>query len=93
MTDNSLRSFSVFVSVAVKHFTRSDGVNYDAISIKIISVGRYSCLGYPAYKFRLSLRRIILSAVACLAVPHFFTISYKQQNFRNKVLSRKCVLI
>jgi hypothetical protein len=27
MTDKSLRSFSVFVSVAVKHFTGSDGIN------------------------------------------------------------------
>ena len=27
MTDKSLHSFSVFVSFAVKHFTRSDGIN------------------------------------------------------------------
>jgi len=27
MTDKSLRSFSVFVRVSVKHFTGSDGVN------------------------------------------------------------------
>ena len=27
MTDKSLRSFSVFVRVTVKHFTGSDGVN------------------------------------------------------------------
>jgi len=28
MTDKSLRNFSVFVSVIVKHLTRSDGINH-----------------------------------------------------------------
>jgi DNA-directed RNA polymerase alpha subunit len=44
-----------------------------------------------------SLRRVILSSVACLAVEHFSTllVSHKRQDFRNnEVVERKvCVLI
>jgi hypothetical protein len=34
---------------------------------------------------------IILSSVACLAVPHFPTLSPKRLNFRRKLLNTKCV--
>jgi len=34
MTDKSWRSSSTFGSVAVKHFTRSEGIYYEAISTK-----------------------------------------------------------
>jgi hypothetical protein len=33
ITDKSLRSFFVFVRVAVKHFTTSNRINYEAITI------------------------------------------------------------
>ena len=56
MADKFLHSFSVFVSVAVNHFTRSDGINYGAISIKYeMSVCLYSCLsGYTMFSHILS---------------------------------------
>jgi hypothetical protein len=34
MIDKSLRISSVFVSVVVKHYTRSEGINYESINIK-----------------------------------------------------------
>jgi hypothetical protein len=38
------------------------------------------------------MRHIILSSVACLALPYFFTFSHKRYDFREKkLLHIKCV--
>jgi hypothetical protein len=53
--------------------------------LNITSLRPYSCLSYPACNLHL-LRRIILSPVACLVVPHFFLLSHKCHDFREKML-------
>ena len=40
------------------------------------------------------MRRIILSPVSCLALPHSSTLSHKRHDFRSRAIGRKmCVLI
>jgi hypothetical protein len=39
------------------------------------------------------MRRIILSRVTCLAVPHFFTLSHKRLDFRKKLTEHKMYIL
>jgi len=66
----SLRSFSVFVSVVLKHFMRLDGINQlrsNGYLIFCMCVCRLTLV----IRHAKCMNRIILSFVACLAVSHF----------------------
>ena len=55
MIDKSFRSSSVSVSVAVKHYTRPEGVNYEAVCIKhyvCVCVCLCLFLSYPEGKLQ-----------------------------------------
>ena len=53
-----------------------------------------SITAYPAFKSQL-MRRITLQTMSCLALPYFPTLSYKQQDFREKKVAEyeMCFLI
>ena len=81
MADKSLRIFSVFMRVAVKHFTRSEGINFGTVIMNY-----YGCvclfLSYlSGMQIAYFLRSIILSR---LALPYFSTLSHKWHDFREK---------
>jgi hypothetical protein len=89
MTDKSLDKFSL--CVAIKHFTRSDGINYGAVSIKY-----YKCvsvfLPYPACKshfFNTALYCHLWPVWLCHIFPHYF-INDKTSG-KKKLLNITCV--
>jgi hypothetical protein len=71
----SFCSLSVFVSVAIKHFMRSDTIIYEAASIKY-----YDCVSLPCLSY-VACNHIIFSSMACLALLYFSTLSHKLHDF------------
>jgi hypothetical protein len=88
MTGTSLRSFSVFVNVAVKRFTASDGINqlwsneYYTLRVCVCS------LSYPAWKAHASYYIVICGLSGCTI---FSTLFHKWHDFRKNFINIKCV--
>ena len=53
-------SSQFLVSVDVKNFTRSDGINYEAEVLNVTGVCPYSCLSCPSCKSHLSVQYYVI---------------------------------
>jgi len=80
----SLRSYSVFVSTAIKHFTRSDGINHRCnTKYKILWVC-FCSLRYPACKSHAPYYIVVRGLSGCTT---FSTLSHKRYGFPETLLN------
>ena len=80
-TDKPLRSFSVFESVAVKHFMRSDRINHLCSSKMKMLVCLHFYLSYLVCKLHIFCT-ILYCRLWPLGVPYFTTLSHKQHKLK-----------
>jgi hypothetical protein len=91
MADMSLRSLSAFVSVAIKHFTKSDGTKYEWLNYYVLCISVIFALVFR-HAVEYFLRRIVSSSVVCLTVSYFSILSHKRNDFRIKVIKHEMCL-
>jgi hypothetical protein len=87
-TDKPLHSFSVFESVAVKHFMRSDKINH-LCSSKMKMPG---CLHFY-FSYLVSKSNLFCTILYChlwpVGAPNFTSLSLKQYKFKKKIIEHK----
>ena len=78
---------------AVKHFKRSETINYETINIKYSECASVFLPLLPDMQFAPCLHRVMLPSVAFLNLPHFSKLSHKRRDFGERVIEHKmCVL-
>ena len=89
MAYSALHSFSVFVSVAVKHLTTSDEINYKAISVKYYERERESvCVLIPQvirHENRTFSAPHYTAMLACLALSYVSTLHHNRVTVQKKI--------
>jgi len=88
-TDKPLHSSSVFESVAVKHFMRSDRINPLCSSKMKMLVCLHFYLSYLVCNSHLFCTKLYCHLWP-VGVPYFTTLSQEQHKLKKKLLNIKC---